>query len=170
MTQLLLIQPTRKPAAFGKLNAPFRDRYGWTDVPHCHAARFLYWESEMDCIVIAPMPCKVSFWKDEKTVDGELKTSIHGLPERERGRYATTDTNVKPAPRRRKQKRQSTRWSKSAIIRNRKRKLRLRIEKRFGYDPQSLHLFNDDLTSRIDAEYQKHLAANPDYYAGKRYN
>ena len=172
MTQLLLIQPVRKPAAFGKLNAPFRNPYdGWTTKKHCQAGKFLYWETEMDCIVITPSPARVSFWKDEKTVDGELKMSIHGLPERERGRYTTNDADVMPAPRRkRKRKRQSTRWSKAAIIRNRKRKLRARIEKRFGYTPNDLHLFDADLLARIDAEYKAHLAASPDYYAGKRYN
>ena len=181
-TQLYLIETARtKPVDFSKMKAPFRDREGYDRKAHCRAPQFFYWDSELERLLIVPIACNVSFWKDDKTPAGELKMSINGKPERERlyqqqkrdalnaelAAQGFFDTPAETP----KKKRKPYKWSTAAIVRNRQRKLRKRIEKKYGYDPDRPQLFQDELAATIELEFQERIAKEPDYFIqGKRYN
>ena len=55
-------------------------------------------------------------------------------------------------------------WSTAAKVRNRQRRLRKRIEKQFGYDPNRPDLFDGDTLLAIESEFHDRIHDNPDYF------
>ena len=181
MEQLVLfeLQAKRKPLDFSKFQTPLSRRNGtWYDEQYS-IGRFAYWDSEREMIVLSPTTLWVSFWKDDKTPEGELKTSPNGLPkhEKEIWRQRRTEWDAEwqaeianaPAviP---KKPRKSYKWSKEAKARNRRKRLRQRIEKAHGYDPNRPDLFDGEILIAIDAEYHERINDNPVYFIKGEYN
>lgn len=174
--QLYIFQPERHPLDFSKFQTPLHNRCGaWYDGQYS-IGRFAYYESESEMIVLSPFALRLSFWKDDKTPEGELKTSLKGLPEREKeiwrqrllegeresAEYFANLPEVKP-----RKPRKGYKWSKAAIARNRRKRMRQRIEKRHGYNPNRPDIFQDEILADIESEYQTMLYQHPEYYAGE---
>jgi len=180
--QLTMFQTPRQPIRFvderGKPTFPFQTQEGWIDWKCSHAGRYYYWQSEINNKEVnhgyfSPHVLNVSFWKDDKTPEGELKSSTSGAPDREKKIWAERlarweaeameqweSTPYAPP----KKPRKKYKWSRRAKIRNRQRLLRGRIEKKHGYDPDRPTLFDKDLRDAIEKEFQERIHDNPDYF------
>lgn len=106
---------------------------------------------------------KVKFtrWPASKLPYDFYKTDEEKAAEDERYRkYLAQQQEAKP-------KRKQSKWSREAKARNRRKRLKARIEKKHGYDPDQPTMFDDEILAEIDFEYQMKIAEMPDYYAGK---
>ena len=170
-------QPIKLTDEKGELTFPFKTEEAWANWKCSHAGRYYYWESEVRNQEVnrgyfSPHILNVSFWKDDKTPEGELKSSTNGPPDREKQiwaeRLAAWEAQAleqwKSTPHAPKKPRKKYKWSKRAKIRNRQRLLRKRIEKKHGYDPEKPTLFDKDLRISIQAEFEEHINNNPEYF------
>lgn len=175
--QLPLFEPKRRMVNWHQLERPFSCRYSVE--PTSEFGQFSYYDRETDRIYFSPVNMPLYFWIDKETgklVSG-FKVPDWVKAERQKKREAmlaeAAETEMEPPPVKRKRK--STKWSKEAKGRNRRRLLWKRIEKKIlGKSGKDLDytqtLFADDYKAMIDTEYMAHLDAHPAYYAGEDVN
>lgn len=175
--QGLLWEPERQAIVFVDEDGPYypfqhqgASPTDW-EVSHC---RFSYWEQGR--FYFAPATLRVSFWKDDKTEDGKLQWSVNGLPAIEKGLWSGVlsewEAGLQEAvvPVKPKKPRKRYKWSKAALVRNRQKRLRKRIEKKHGYDPDRPTLFDDDLRMEIELEFMERITQNKVYFVDGGYN
>ena len=181
-TQLPLFEQEIRAVRFfdeetGKQLYPFRVQgQAVSDWDICHAGKFSYWDTEKRMMVFTPSPVWVAFWKDDKTPEGELKSSINGIPAREKRIRAERlaqqrkeaeewfKANPIQPP---KKKRKPYKWSKEALSRNRKKRFRKRLEKKYGYNPDLPKFFDDETLLAIELECLEEFDKYPKFYSGE---
>lgn len=177
MSQLSLFEPKRKTVNWHQLERPFTSQYAVP--PTSEFGRVAYYDRETDRIYFSPLTLPIYFYKDKTTgkmVSGfRLPDYAIAANQARQQRYIAEAKAILCAPAPQKRTRRGTKWSKTAKGRHRRRLLHKRIEKKIlgkhaKYLDYTQTLFADEYKTMIDAEYKKHLAANPDYYAGEDVN
>ena len=117
-------------------------------------------QTSYDCNSL-PTPIQVRWFQTGDCLIGKKKRR-----EAQLAKWTTDVADVsEPAPKKRTRK--GTKWSREAKARNRQRLLRQRVEKAIcGKRHYSETLFSEQLKAEIEAEYQKRLSQNPDYFEG----
>lgn len=144
----------------GRLLFPFSDQSTWADWKICHC-RFIYHEGGR--VYFSPFPLRVAFSKGT----GKLTSTTHIS----RDPFAPVflpKGRGKPL-----QKRKGGKWSKRAKAKNRRKRLRGRIEKRLGYNASRplLPPFQAELEAAIEVEYRLTIEENRAYFIeGKDYS
>lgn len=166
--QMYLFERPLRKVKWGELECPFGDRYVRDEISH--AGRFAYYDIETARICWTPHLLRLQFFTDPDT--GKM-VSDWRLPDWEKKRREaqlakwTTDVADVSEPAPKKRTRKGTKWSREAKARNRQRLLRQRVEKAIcGKRHYSETLFSEQLKAEIEAEYQKRLSQNPDYFEG----
>ena len=168
--QLELFEIEWKPHDWDKRPFPFASKYAHYD--YSHSGRWIAYEDgeyifspfhHRNHIYSCYFTNRVKFtrWPASKLPYDFYKTDEEKAADEERYQKYLAE-NVKP-----KQKRKQSKWSREAKARNRRKRLKARIEKKHGYDPNQPTMFDDEILAEIDFEYQMNIAKQPDYYAGK---
>ena len=175
--QLDLFPRETKPHDFSNLKCPLQDGRGYFDIEISHH-RFAYFNHEVERIILSPYPLKISFWSCAKT--GEMLSApttpkildfIQEHHVQRMAKYASEDKQLVVTLHTPKRKpRKPYKWSKNAKARNRRNRLKKRIEKKHGYNPQQPSLFQKELLQDINVEYRQRLDLQPDYFAGETVN
>ena len=176
--QLPMWEAESKPIVFFDERGPrypFRPPYYSFQTAELSHHRFSYWDFEQKRLFFSPYPLWLSFWKDDKTEQGELKYSVNGLPDREkdiwearRKKWEQAASQLVPQKEVKPRKpRKPYKWSKKALKRNRLRKLRQRVEKKHGFNPDHPDLFDAHILLAIEAEINEKIAETPRYFEGE---
>lgn len=164
--QLELFEPEMKPIDLDANPFPFRARYYREDFSHCglfidhqdgefifsafFIINFIYSDYFTNRVKFTRWPaCRLpyDFYRTNEERTADIKQS-------------------RPEAKQRK-KRKPYKWSREAKARNRRKRLKQRIQKKHGFDPNQSTLFQEELLSEIDFEYQMTIAKQPEYYAGE---
>ena len=170
--QLELFEPEWKPHDFSQRPFPFASKYAHYDFGHC--GRWINYEDGE--YIFSPFHHRNHIYSCYFTNRVKFtRWPACGLPrdfydtdeekaEREKQylKYLADNNKLKP-----KKKRKSSKWSPEAKARNRRKRLRERIEKNHGYNPNQPTMLQEELLAKIEFEYKMTIAEMPDYYAGK---
>ena len=143
-------------------------------IPHSQTSRFVYVLDEAGFhnhsgrgdYHFTPHLLRLSCWKE----NGILKFSPCGLPAHVRAArdallaQHAKELDCKPMPKRQRETVAGYQWSLPAKSRNRRNRLRKRIEKKWGLVDGVL--MGESLRQQVEHEYQAAVAKNTDYYAG----
>ena len=104
-------------------------------------------------------------------------TTFHATEEMKaegRRKYMSLSTDladtIKIQPVKSNRKVKSYTWSKEAKARNRRKRLKERIMKKYKYNPEYPGLFEDEVLNRINTEYQEKIMASQAYFDGETVN